>query len=74
MTSLLRLATNRWWPPATPDFGAYADAGFNLALTENALGGLCQRKGPNGTVTHEELSNPSPSSSPNPDPNPDPSP
>ena len=44
-----------WWPPATPDFGAYADAGFNLALTENALGGVCQRKGPNATVTHDEL-------------------
>ena len=47
-----------WWPPATPDFGAYADAGFNLALTENALGGLCQRKAeasPNATVTRDEL-------------------
>ena len=58
MTSLLRPATNRWWPPATPDFGAYADAGFNLALTENALAGLCQRKAqasPNATVTRGEL-------------------
>ena len=74
MTSLFRPATNRWWPPATPDFGAYADAGFNLALTGNALGGLCQRRGPNATVTRERLSNSNLNPSPNPSLNPSPSP
>ena len=50
-----RFIVYAWWPPATPDFAAYADAGFNLALTGNALGGYCAHKGLNSTVTHDEL-------------------
>lgn len=44
-----------WWPPNFLDFDAYAAAGFNLALTENYLGGECWKLGPNRTVTHDQL-------------------
>ncbi len=44
-----------WWPPLPADFEAYANAGFNLALTGNAIGEYCYRKGANSTVTHDEL-------------------
>lgn len=48
-----------WWPPNEPDFAAYADAGFNLGLTQNYLGSYCRKKvaahGPNVSVSHDEL-------------------
>lgn len=50
-----RFVIYAWWPPNPADFEAYAQAGFNLALTENYLGAYCDRKGVNATVTHDEL-------------------
>jgi len=44
-----------WWPPVPADFEAYANAGFNLALTGNSLYAYCHHKGPDSTVTHDEL-------------------
>ena len=50
-----RFIVYAWWPPNPLDFEAYADAGFNLALTENSLGAYCARKGVNASVTHDDL-------------------
>ena len=50
-----RFVIYAWWPPNPADVHAYAEAGFNLALTENMLGAYCDRQGINATVTHDEL-------------------
>ena len=47
-----------WWPPANADLDAYAAAGFNLALTGNAIMEYCNEKllvDPNASVTHDEI-------------------
>lgn len=44
-----------WWPPNPADFEAYADAGFDLAMSENAIAAYCSRRGANATVTHDDL-------------------
>lgn len=44
-----------WWPPVPQDFGAYAAAGFNMALTGNWLGEYCAAKGAGAGVTFDEL-------------------
>ena len=50
-----RFVVFAWWPPVNADFEAYADAGFNMALTGNALGAYCAQKtkdfGRNATVS-----------------------
>lgn len=48
-----RFVVTAWWPPNPKDYAAYADAGFNLALTENYLTALCMGR---TTVTHDEVS------------------
>ena len=50
-----RFVITAWWPPAQEDIGAFADAGFNMAMLENILGGYCTRRGPNATITHDDL-------------------
>jgi hypothetical protein len=50
-----RFAIYSWWPPVPADFSKYADAGFNLALTGNAVGAFCDRQGVNASVTHDQV-------------------
>ena len=52
-----RFIVTAWWPPNPADFDAFADAGFNLALPENAVGELCSRMtalhGPGWVASHD---------------------
>eukprot|EP01043_Picozoa_sp_COSAG02_P019481 COSAG02_NODE_940_length_15773_cov_5.301263_8_plen_1082_part_00 len=48
-----------WWPPLPADFAAYAEAGFNLALTGAMAAEYCSRNehlhGPSWSVSHDEM-------------------
>ena len=45
-----------WWPPAPEELEAYAEAGFNMALTGNMIAAYCEAKdGGKSPVSMDEL-------------------
>lgn len=50
-----RFVIHAWWDPVPSDYEAYADAGFNLVQTENGVGAMCNARGVNATIKHDDV-------------------